>query len=112
MHIRPLARDVSAVNVGAYPSGTAYRERIAGEGWLAVGDAAVCFDPLSSQGLVTGIVMAARAATMLDSGLGEWAADYRAVLDEHLGLRDEYLSAETRWPDSVFWSRRVRQQDP
>ena len=112
MHIRPLAGDVSAVNVGAYPSGTAYRERIAGEGWLAVGDAAVCFDPLSSQGLVTGIVMAARAATMLDGDLSTWQDDYRAVLDEHLGLRDEYLSAETRWPDSVFWSRRVRQQDP
>ena len=106
-HIAELAGDVSTAEVGAYPSGTAYRDRIVGDGWLAVGDAAVCFDPLSSQGLVTGIVMAARAATMLDGGLGEWAADYRAVLDEHLAVRDEYLHAETRWPESPFWARRT-----
>lgn len=105
-HIAELAGDVSTAEVGAYPSGTAYRDRIVGDGWLAVGDAAVCFDPLSSQGLVTGIVMAARAATMLDGGLGEWAADYRAVLDEHLAVRAEYLRAEERWSDAPFWARR------
>lgn len=106
-YIRPLAGDVSTVDVGAYPSGTAYRERMVGDGWLAVGDAAVCFDPLSSQGLVTGIVMAARAATMLGGDLDAWEADYREVLDEHLAVRDEYLRAETRWPDPAFWARRL-----
>lgn len=106
-YIRPLAGDVSTVDVGAYPSGTAYRERMVGDGWLAVGDAAVCFDPLSSQGLITGIVMAARAATMLGGDLDAWEADYRVVTDEHLAVRDEYLRAETRWPDSPFWARRL-----
>jgi len=106
-YIRELARDVSGVDVRAYPSGTAYRERMVGNGWLAVGDAAVSFDPLSSQGLVTGIVMAARAATMLGGDLDAWEADYRVVLDEHLAVRDEYLRSETRWPDATFWLRRL-----
>lgn len=106
-HIRPLAGDVAGIDVGAYPSGTAYREQLVGDGWLAVGDAAVCFDPLSSQGLVTGIVMAARAATLLEGDLAGWEDDYRAVLDEHLAVRDEFLRAETRWPGSPFWARRT-----
>lgn len=96
---------VGDAGVVAFPAGTAYRDPIVGEGWLAVGDAAVCFDPLSSQGLITGIVMAARAATMLDRP-DAWALDYASVLDEHLRARAEVLSTETRWPDAPFWARR------
>lgn len=104
-HISSLVGDVADSRTSAYPAGTAYRNPIVGDGWLAVGDAAVSFDPLSSQGLITGIVMAARAATMLGA-LDEWVADYVAVRDEHLQARSEILSAETRWADAPFWARR------
>ena len=108
-HISDLAGSCTGVEVSAYPADTAYREQIVGDGWLAVGDAAVCFDPLSSQGLITGIVMGARAAAMLDTGLAQWVVDYRAVLDEHIAVRAEFLEAETRWPDAPFWRTRTLQ---
>ena len=104
--IGPLVGPCADLEVSAYPADTAYREEIVGDGWLAVGDAAVCFDPLSSQGLITGIVMGARAATMLDTGLAQWAVDYRAVLDEHIAVRAALMQAETRWQDAPFWRRR------
>ena len=110
-YVRELAGDIDVVDVGAYPSGTAYRRQMTGDGWLAVGDAAACFDPLSSQGLVTGIVMAARAATMLDGDLAGWSREYETVIAEHLAVRDEYLRAETRWPDEPFWARRLSPPD-
>ena len=105
-HIDDLAGACTDVELSAYPADTAYREEIVGDGWLAVGDAAICFDPLSSQGLITGIVMGARAAAMLDTGLAQWAVDYRAVLDEHIAVRREFMQAETRWPDAPFWRTR------
>jgi len=111
-HVRDLAGDVDQVDVRAYPADTTYREQVVGPGWLAVGDAAVAFDPLSSQGLVTGIVMAARAGAMLPGDLEGWAADYRAVLDEHTALRAEFARAEHRWPESAFWRRRQQHLSP
>ncbi|MFM8772763.1 MAG: FAD-dependent oxidoreductase [Actinomycetota bacterium] len=110
-YIRVLAGDVRSADVGAFPSGTAYRGEMIGDGWLTVGDAAACFDPLSSQGLVTGIAMAARAATMLEGDLVGWSRDYDAVIAEHLAVRDEYLRAETRWPHEPFWARRLSPPD-
>jgi flavin-dependent dehydrogenase len=89
-----------------FPAGTAHRQPAYGDHWLAIGDAAVCFDPLSSQGLITGIVMAARAAVTLEGSLEQWWADYTSVLEEHLDMRNLMVGAETRWPDSAFWGRR------
>lgn len=99
-----------------YPAATAHRNTLQGEGWVAVGDAAMALDPLSSQGIVTGLLMGARAGTavatrLLDEDhrvLGDWEQDYRMLLDEHETLRAYYAQSETRWPDSVFWERRRR----
>lgn len=118
LHVALLVEDPADVDVSAYPAGTAYRTPMTGDHWLAVGDAAVSFDPLSSQGLITGVVMAARAAVAIEGDavtekdVTAWAADYRAVLDEHLAVRAEYAATETRWPESTFWSRRQTAKIP
>jgi flavin-dependent dehydrogenase len=92
-----------------------------GEGWLAVGDAALAFDPLSSQGLFnalyTGLAGAEAAHRHLQGEAGA-LADYggelkrvRQAYSEHL---DAWYRQENRWPESVFWQRRhksaIRQQ--
>jgi flavin-dependent dehydrogenase len=108
-HMREYV-EAQPVQVSAYPAGAAAREPILGEGWLAVGDAAVSFDPMSSQGLITGVVMAAHAAVALDRGpqaLDDWAEDYRVVLDEHLQVRAAFWAEESRWPEAPYWSRRA-----
>ena len=87
-----------------------------GPGWLAVGDAALSFDPLSSQGLFhalyTGLAGAEAVQRHLLGGLDGQGAlpGYQAELDR---IRDAYAAhldawygQETRWPDAPFWQRR------
>jgi len=88
-------------------------DRTAGKNWLAVGDAAMAFDPLSSQGvykaLETGF-QAAEAVRHRLSGDAEAFPKYAAQLEEnfdrYLALRRYYYGRERRWPDSLFWKRR------
>lgn len=99
-----------------FPAETAFRASLQGEGWVAVGDAAMSLDPLSSQGIATSLLMGARAGAALAArllgedhrALGEWEQDYRMLLDEHETLRAYYARSEARWPDSMFWERRRR----
>lgn len=81
--------------------------------WLAAGDAAICFDPLSSQGIVTAISTGRAAAEAISAvlrGSPRAVASYRVELDqvgrEYLHRRREYYGRERRWPESAFWMRR------
>jgi flavin-dependent dehydrogenase len=92
---------------------SARAERAAGEGWLAVGDAAASFDPLSSQGMLSALAAAERAGAALEAALdGEAAAlpGYQAFLDrayaDFLEHRRRFYRMEGRWPASPFWARR------
>jgi flavin-dependent dehydrogenase len=92
--------------------------RAADDLWLAAGDAAIAFDPLSSQGifnaLYTGLA-AGRAAMRLLAGEGEAAPDYEANLDRiwaaYRRHRALYYGEERRWPDHPFWRRRLEAAD-
>jgi flavin-dependent dehydrogenase len=90
-------------------------EPAAGEGWLAVGDAASLFDPLSAQGIVKGL----RSGVFAAYALGDLLArgDPRGLLRYERHVRDEFAgycrarsrfyAEERRWPDSDFWRRRA-----
>ena len=95
------------------PAATVRRAAIHGPGWLAVGDAAAAFDPLSSQGIFTALYGGMKAAEALHAALsGEaeapsrYAADLGRVLDSYDRRRRAVYSMETRFADSAFWSRR------
>jgi len=111
-HIRRCAGPAAmGATPGAWPSGIAYADRILGAHWLAVGDAAASFDPLSSQGLATAILMGARAADAIahpdrTDAITAWADAYAMLVAEHADLRTHYARLEPRWPDSIFWRRR------
>lgn len=87
----------------------------AGPDWLAVGDAALAFDPLSSQGLFnalyTGLVGAETADRLL-RGDGEASAEYAAELGRvrarYLRHLEAWYGVERRWPNHLFWRRRHR----
>jgi flavin-dependent dehydrogenase len=77
--------------------------------WLAVGDAAASWDPLSSQGLMTGILLGAKGARALLDGQGavvQWREDLVLLVEEHQALQNHYYSTEDRWPNEEFWRRR------
>jgi len=90
--------------------------RFTGDDWLAVGDAAATFDPLSSAGITKGLrsgVMAAYAIGDYFRGERFGLSKYEAVLNRefknYLATRTAFYRAERRWPKSVFWRRRHEQ---
>ena len=113
-HIRGLVSTPMTINAAASKlrvsrAGTGWLDHACGSGWAAVGDAAAHFDPLSSQGLLTGILMGARAAKAIaENTIEEWSVDYRMIVDEHRELSDYYYGIVERWQTSPFWSTRVR----
>ncbi|WP_369688936.1 tryptophan 7-halogenase [Streptomyces sp. Wb2n-11] len=92
------------------PAHSARLDRAWGDGWIAAGDAAAAFDPLSSQGILTALTTGLAAAQALDAHLrGDPATLTRygqqvdaAYLHNH---RIAYRQ-ETRWAGHPFWARR------
>jgi flavin-dependent dehydrogenase len=85
----------------------------AGSRWLAAGDAALSFDPLSSQGLLNTLFTGLAAAEAADrdlSGENSAIADYVATTAAiHSAYRKQLklnYESEARWPNSTFWRRR------
>jgi len=92
----------------------AHLDRVAGPGWLATGDAAASFDPLSSQGIVTALVLgrgAGEAATMQGEPYA-YAGAVERVVAEHLAERLAYYALEDRFSTTPFWARRRLQPQP
>lgn len=90
-------------------------DRIAGRGWLAVGDAAATVDPLSSQGILKALrggIFASYAIGDALGGdahaLGRYTAFVAAEHDDNLAARAHHYGAERRWADAPFWFRRRR----
>ena len=84
-----------------------------GTGWLATGDAACSFDPLSSQGIFTALQLGLLAAETIDEVLRkpqatghDWSPSNRQRFDRYLRTRRAYYELERRWPGAVFWRRR------
>jgi flavin-dependent dehydrogenase len=88
-------------------------EHATGEGWLAVGDAAMSFDPLSSEGISKGLHMGRLAAASVGAycrGECKTLADYQREVDtafaQYLDAWRRIYATEGRWPDAPFWQRR------
>lgn len=86
---------------------------ITGDGWLAVGDAAAAYDPLSSYGIGSGMgagFYAACAIADFFQGSGEALSTYARVIDrayaDYLLLHHNQYLSERRWMDEPFWRRR------
>jgi flavin-dependent dehydrogenase len=89
-------------------------EVAAGADWIAAGDAASRFDPLSSQG----ITKALRSGVFASYAIGDWllAGETRGLrrydrfirseFDGYLRTRAQVYGHEQRWPQSEFWSTR------
>lgn len=97
---------------GADASGSRL-DRVSGRNWIAAGDAAITFDPLSSQGIFNALYTGMIAGRAVDAALdGDGAAldAYGPRIDE---IERHYLqnlaaayALETRWIDQPFWHRR------
>ncbi len=88
-------------------------ERVTGEQWLAVGDAAMSFDPLSSMGITKGLKSGIVASQIVlryfqgdTSALETYNHDIQQKFGSYLEERAAYYQMERRWPSSPFWQRR------
>jgi flavin-dependent dehydrogenase len=108
---QPAARDASTLRV--QPAETSRLDRIAGPGWLAVGDAAAAYDPLSSQGIGSAMgsgLYAGHAVADHLAGRPEAIPAYVHLLQEAYGtcldLQRRHYRRERRWAEAPFWRRR------
>ncbi|WP_162901561.1 FAD-dependent monooxygenase [Breoghania sp. L-A4] len=114
--MREMAKSVGAcAHAALFPAMTTRMRSAAGAGWVAAGDVAAAFDPLSAQGVTKALragLFAAYAAADALAGRAE-ACDRFAFLVEReceayaKAYRAAYQSVY-RWPESPFWSRRAQ----
>lgn len=84
---------------------------LAGKNWLAAGDAAISFDPLSSHGITNAIYTAEAAAHAIDGYLVQGHKDaltqydkaLTEIFEQYLQTKNVLYRAERRWTESVFW---------
>jgi flavin-dependent dehydrogenase len=74
---------------------SAWIERAAGPGWIAIGDAALACDPLSARGLFNGLYTALLGAGAVREVLATGRTD---ALREYQGAVDNMREAYPRWP--------------
>jgi flavin-dependent dehydrogenase len=89
------------------------RKAIVGDAWLAVGDSASSYDPLSGRGIFKALRQGTNAAIAVDGFLRgepglltEYAALVRGEFETYVGRRREHYAAERRWTGMEFWERR------
>jgi flavin-dependent dehydrogenase len=115
-HTRARLRDFiipGGQSARVVPAGSARLNSFSGDGWLAVGDAAMSLDPLSSHGLTVALLSgrdAARAVSTHLQGDREGIPAYEATLavafDQYAALRHAYYHDDARWPAAPYWRRR------
>lgn len=96
------------------PAFSSILSAVAGEHWLAVGDAATGHDPISSAGITKALQQGRQAATAMVqyAQSGEWSdlADYQdrvfAGFNQYVGVRRQLYHGERRFWNAPFWQRR------
>jgi len=101
----------SIVFHGVVAANSTRLQRVAGRQWAAIGDAALSFDPLSSQGMFNAMATAMQLKELLKHhSAHDVEKKYQQQMDQiwhhYRKHRDHYYQAELRWSDSEFWRRR------
>ncbi|MEH2316508.1 NAD(P)/FAD-dependent oxidoreductase [Nostoc sp.] len=111
--------DYIAWLVPVWPNSNATLQRVAldqvcGDNWLAVGDAASAYDPLSSQGITkalrlgifAGYAIGERLNKEETAGLSKYASLVRREFEYYRQIHRQYSAEEQRWKQNRFWHRR------
>jgi flavin-dependent dehydrogenase len=92
---------------------TARLDHFGGSGWLAIGDAAISFDPLSSQGVLNALYTGVKAGQAVGASLAgdfglvdKYLEQLGSIYTAYLTNRATYYASERRWAERPFWHRR------
>ncbi|MCX6316277.1 MAG: FAD-dependent monooxygenase [Bacteroidetes bacterium] len=99
---------------GTTAANSSYLQPCAGEGWLATGDAALGFDPLSSQGifnaLYTGLAAAENSYRYLSGActdFNDYIHSIQSIKQAYQRHLEQWYGEEKRWADAPFWRKRL-----
>jgi len=87
-------------------------DTMAGENWLAIGDAASAYDPITSRGIYKSLTDACYAAECIAIMMNDPSYSLTSFKDyitvnycNYLIERTHYYSSEQRWKESSFWNK-------
>ena len=85
-----------------------FTDPAAGENWLAIGDAAMALDPLSSSGVMFSLSSAQNAADVIlcRREIGDYLKWLSQALDRYRLEHTAIYQREKRWRHSNFWGKR------
>jgi flavin-dependent dehydrogenase len=99
-------------NVKGFHANSFCLDQLAGENWLAIGDAASAYDPITSRGVYKSLTDACSAAELVAHYLTNNESSFEAFenyvkgnYDNYLIERAHYYSIEQRWSDHPFWTK-------
>lgn len=102
-----------------YPVRSGILDRLRGDRWFAVGDAASAYDPIVSRGIHTALADARDAAAAILSETGRAIAPalpyeerVHARFQSYLADRAQLYAQEQRWDDRPFWRARAEAARP
>jgi flavin-dependent dehydrogenase len=98
----------------SYPVASSMLDRVEGDRWLAVGDAASVYDPIAAQGIYKALADAADATRTIAAAVGRtepppWRYSDRvaARFEDYLANRAHLYELERRWTGAPFWRQRA-----
>ncbi|WP_103070434.1 NAD(P)/FAD-dependent oxidoreductase [Aquimarina sediminis] len=115
LHISKLTKiaKIDFENINVIPSGTSRLDIPYGDNWIAVGDAAFSYDPISSYGITSALASGFYAGHALASQLSnkkDAMLTYRFIIEKAFQAYMEKLSShyteENRWKDEPYWKNR------
>lgn len=105
--------NIAASDLRPRAAASCWLREASGDGWLAVGDAAAAYDPLTGVGIAKALTSGLQAGRALAAALdGDSGATARFALEAsnshqlYMRQRAEIYARERRWPGSAFWARR------
>lgn len=107
-HTEPLADGILS-----YPAPSYCLDQLCGPNWVAIGDAASAYDPITSQGILKALANGLSAANAISgrADVRRFAQEVEDMYQRYLAVRDHYYRLEQRWVDSPFWRRQHTTED-
>lgn len=107
---RLLPDSISCSDVFTRPAGTSYAQQLCGKNWLATGDTACSYDPVSSYGILSAMGSGYYAGQAIadhfegdQAGLPTYQQLIQSTFLNYLSLVGQQYRQEQRWPSSPFW---------
>ena len=127
VHIGPLLGHLGYRPFGVIRGAAANSQRLTsfcGDAWMAVGDAAQAYDPLSSQGIDKALRTGSHAGHLIHYALsdslaasselgqdnhyiGQYVVQQQQLWQSYVSQRDFYYRMQPRWAEQPFWQRRM-----